>query len=229
MMKKIVMISIVLMALIAQVNLASAVNLLANGSFETGDLTGWQTSGTQLAYPIAVILTDGITGSAFGEAIPADTIIGGSPDPAGTHGAYFVDDIANQVLSQSIFLTAGSYEIGFDTYSPRNGFNNQFTATFSGTIANVLLANFDVHLENNPQKWVHYSGIADVSVAGTYQVAFNYVTLGVPAADVVVDRVYIASSDEDGGTPIPTPEPSAMLFLGLGLIGLAGVKRTLGR
>lgn len=209
---------------IAQVGSASASNLLTNGSFETGDLTGWTTSGTQLFYPIAVILTDGVTGSAFGEPIPADTTVGGSPDLAGTHGAYFVDDIANQNLKQSIFLPAGNYQIGFDTYAPRNGFNNTFTATFSGTIANVTLANFDVHLANNPQTWVHYSGNATVPSAGTYDVAFHFVTLGAPAADVVIDRVYIVSGG-DGGPTIPTPEPATMLLLGSGILGLAGLRR----
>jgi hypothetical protein len=228
MLKKIIYFALILF--LAQVGPASAQNLLTNGSFETGDLTGWTSTGTYSGYPVSVIVTNGITGSAFGEAVPADTVVGGSPDVAGTYAAYFVDDHANQVLSQSVYLTAGSYEIGFDSYSPLNGYNNPGDASFSGTIAGVTLANYDVKTGQAPQVWVNYSGIADVSVSGFYQAAFDFQTFGGASADVVIDRVYIESSSSGGGIPIPpttTPEPATMLLLGLGLMGLAGVRRKL--
>jgi hypothetical protein len=220
MLKKIIYFALILF--LAQVGPASAQNLLTNGSFETGDLTGWTSTGTYSSYPVSVITT-----SAFGEYVPPDNVIGGSPDAAGTHEAYFVDDLAHQVLSQSIYLTAGSYKIGFDSYSPLNGWNNPGDASFSGTIAGVTLANYTVHA-NPYQVWVDYSGIADVSVSGVYQVAFDFQTFGGNSADVVIDRVYIESSSSGGGIPIPpttTPEPATMLLLGLGLIGVAGVRR----
>src|SRR6185312_11033412 len=91
-------------------------NYVQNGSFED-DLNNWSISGGG-AYPVAVIVTDGSTGSAFGEAVPADNAASPSPDLAANHGAYFVDDIAHQTLTQTIHLLAGSYEIGFDAYAP---------------------------------------------------------------------------------------------------------------
>jgi hypothetical protein len=205
---------------------AQASNILVNGSFENG-LTGWTTGGTQLSYPPAVIITDGVTGSAFGEAVPADTIVGGSPDAAGTHGVYFVDDIANQFLRQSVFLTAGTYEVGFDAYVPQNGFNNRFDATFSGSIVNIQLANFSVHNQNLPRVWQHFSGLALVGAAGSYDVTFNYQSFGSPAADVVIDRVYVTASDSGDGTPIPSPvpEPGTLMLLGSGVAGLVARAR----
>jgi PEP-CTERM motif len=200
---------------------ARAANILINGSFESG-LTGWIQGGTYSGYPVSVIVTDGSTGSAFGEAVPADTIVGGSPDLAGTHGAYFVDDLANQFLTQSVWLEPGTYEVGFDTYSPRNGYDNHYDAYFSGAVVNVILADYSVH-DSAPAVWLHYSGLASVSAAGSYDASFAFQTLGVPAADVVVDRVYITASTEDGGTPIPpaVPEPASLLLLATGLVGAA--------
>jgi len=194
-------------------------NLITNGSFESG-LTGWTVGGTQLSYLPAVVVTDGASGCCFGEAVPADTVVGGSDEAAGTHGVYFVDDIANQTLTQSLFLAAGSYEIGFDTYAPQNGFNNFFDASFNGTIANVVLANYTVHSQTPPTLWRHYAGIANVVTAGTYDVAFRYITNGAPAADVVIDRVYILASTQPGGTIIDAPEPATLALLMAGLLGI---------
>lgn len=201
-------------------------NLLTNGSFESG-LAGWTVGGAIGSYPISVIVTDGVTGSAFGEAVPADNAASNSPDAAGTHGTYFVDDVAHQILTQSVFLAPGTYEIGFDGYAPQNGFNNFFDATFSGTIAMVLLANYSVHTQNQPRTWINYSGIANVLSAGLYQVSFDFQPGGVPASDVVIDRVYVVSSTATTGVDIPSgiAEPASLAALGVGLLGLGVLRR----
>jgi len=200
-------------------------NLLVNGSFESG-LTGWTTGGTQLSFVPTVIVTDGVSGTAFGEAVPADNAASASPDASGTHGVYFVDDIANQFLTQSVSLAPGTYEIGFDAYAPQNGFNNAFDAAFTGIIAGVTLASYTVHTQGTPQVWINFSGVANILSAGSYTVQFDYESFGVPAADVVIDRVYIVESTRDDGIDIPSaPEPFSLALFGAGLLGLGLARR----
>ena len=203
---------------------AGPVNLVTNGSFESGVL-GWTWAGYE-SVQSRVILTDGVTGSAFGEAVIADNAVTASPDAAGTHGLYFVSDRASIRLSQIVHLTPGSYQIGFDAYAPLNGYLNLFDAHFSGDIANVNLANYNVH-SSTPGVWNNHSGLAQVLNEGDYVVQFGFDTSSIPSADVVIDRVFITASAQGGGTPIAggsVPEPASLALAALGLALMTRLK-----
>jgi hypothetical protein len=205
---------------------AASPNLVSNGNFATGTFSGWTVGGNNTGYPPAVVTTG--APCCFGETVPVDPLTVGSPDPGGTHAVYFVDDHANQTLTQSIFLAAGQYQIGFDAYATYNGFGNPGDADFTATIAGVELASYTVHTQDDPGVWINYSGIADVVTAGTYSVAFDFQTFGGPSADVLIDRVFVDTTTQGGGTPIggtAVPEPGILGLLGLSLAGLGLARR----
>jgi hypothetical protein len=194
---------------------AYAGNLVTNGSFESG-LAGWTLVGSESqGYP-PVAITYGAAAAypvgAFGEAVGPDDSASLSEDPVGNLAAYFVSDFSNgQGLQQSVFLTPGKYNIGFSYYAPANGYANINDARFSGTVGGVNLVNALVS-SGPATTWLAFSGIADIAVAGNYDVAFIFDTDGYPAKDVVIDRVYIQAA-------VPEPASWALMIGGFGLVG----------
>ena len=205
---------------------SAAVNLVSNGSFESG-LTDWTLSGSESqGYPPVAIYygaAQPYPNGAYNEAVPANNAPTNSPDGAGDRAAYFVSDFSSQSLSQLVYLTAGEYQIGFSAYAPSNGYGNAGDASFSGTIAGVTLANYLV--SNGPAAtWQTFQGAKTVDTAGWYEVKFTFGTDLYPSKDVVIDQVYIIA----GNPPQPgVPEPAtwAMLIAGFGMVGVSYRRR----
>ncbi|HZZ69475.1 MAG TPA: PEPxxWA-CTERM sorting domain-containing protein [Phenylobacterium sp.] len=208
---------------------SAATNLITNGSFEAAGTTGtaaittpWtytEVDGTDTSHPATVIAynsTAGYPDGAFGEPIPTAPQAVGDPDAPGKFAAYFVADDATETLSQSIFLNPGFYSIGFSAYVPQNGFNNSGDATFTGTVAGKTLVTFDVHNSTTvipPQTWETWTGTLHVTTAGNYDTDFIYHSGTAPAADVVIDNVFVVA----GG--VPEPASWALMIMGFGAAG----------
>lgn len=215
-------------ALVALARPASAGNLVLNGSFESG-LAGWTVAGTVGdPYPVTVINYNSATpypGGAFGEAVPPNTAPTSSPDPVGSHAAYFVSDLAtNETLSQTItVVNSGLHQIGFSSYAPANGYANVYDAAFLGKIATVTLANYAIG-SGPATTWQTFAGATNLT-AGNYLVEFVFNTGGFPAKDVVIDQVYVI----EGNPSLPVPDGGAtLLSLGIGLVGLRALGKRRG-
>ena len=191
-------------------------NQLTNGSFEAG-FTGWTLGGmSDDGFPPVVIgynNNDPYPSGAFGESIPIDNAASPSPDAAGTHGAYFVADLAHpQTLSQMVNIVAGTaYEFGFDVYVPFNGAANPNDASFSAVVGGLNFATFTAS-SLTPGNWLHYQATGTAAITGAVSFDFAYNSFGIPAKDFVIDRVYF-------GAAVPEPASWAMMLGGFGLVG----------
>jgi hypothetical protein len=223
-MKTVLRSTLVACALLAATPLALAgPNLLTNGSFENG-LTAWTMVGTpntlsSTTFPPVAITYGSATPyptGAYGEAIPLPTDLSRSPDAIGTHAAYFVDDNAvNEGLSQVVFLTVGTYQIGFDVYAPGNGFSNPNDAHFSATIAGMTLTDFLVSSQP-AMTWLSEAATVQITADGFYDTSFIFNTPGQGAAkDVVVDRAFI----------VAIPEPDTLALAGIAATALLVASR----
>src|SRR5580765_4451449 len=82
--KRVLAAAIVTLPILIGVAHATPITLVANGSFESG-LSGWSVAGGG-AFPVSAVQTN--AACCFGEFVPNDNIVGGSPDAAGNHGVY---------------------------------------------------------------------------------------------------------------------------------------------
>jgi hypothetical protein len=210
-------------AVLAATPASAALNLVTNGSFESG-LAGWTLANPPPSFS-AVAITYGAASpyptGAFGEAVPANNAPTNSPDAVGTRAAYFVSDFSrSETLSQQVFLTAGIYQIGFSAYAPANGYANAGDAQFQGIVANVTLANYAVSVGPSTT-WQTFAGAANITTDGLYTVAFSFSTNLAPSKDIVVDQVYIIA----GNPPIGVPEPATLALFGASLLGLGAARR----
>lgn len=222
---------VIVLGALALAGQANAANLLLNGSFENG-LAGWTLSGASVSGGTAnsdpqVIVynqNSGYPTGAFGEAVPDDNAAGNPGyDAVGTHGLYFSSDYGLQTLSQSVTLAANTeYTFGFDYYLPQNGYNNPNNALFSASVGGENITTFSLG-SVAPVTWTLVSGTHTFTTGGTGQFDISFQAAGVTGKDIVIDRVFLATTSEVTG--VPEAGTWAMMVIGFGAIGAASRRR----
>lgn len=209
-------------AAIAMAGPAFSAELITNGSFETGNFSGWSLSnvgGGTAPVVIPYNSNAGWPGGAFGEPIPVDNA---SPGDAGNFVAYFSSDTAHpDTLSQTVNVIAGqTYNLSFDYYVPQNGYNNPYDATLSflidGNPAGATLQAGSV-IGTPATTWFNFATTYKALTNGPVTLAFQFNGLGVTAADFAVDKVSMQA--------VPEPGTWAMMILGLGIVGASFRRR----
>lgn len=218
---------------------AGVINYAVNGSFETFTVsgnsttfTGWTSStgpgASGPGYGPEAGITDGATKNRYNDIIAADNATSPSPDAAGTHALYLVDDVAYETLTQIIYLPqAGIYEAGFDALNTGSGANNANNSTVSVAVAGVTVVSGNTTIFGT-NAWTHESANISVSAPGYYSIQIAFQGGAGPAKDVMVDKVYVGSPSSLLSVPVDipaAPEPWSLSLLASALGSIAVLRR----
>jgi hypothetical protein len=189
---------------------AGATNLIQNGSFQTNDFTDW-TIGTT-------------SNGAWGQGYPVVTgwPFGGMNAAKGEVGEINLDGtFQGGTLSQSFISGAGAATLSFNWAAMGDGIHtNADGGDFVLILDGIMLANFDVGTIG-PNDLFNGTVSANTTLtAGTHTLQIDVLRPFISLAGNTPYQ-FVTGVDVEG----TVPEPSSILLIGTGAIGLAGVLR----
>ena len=188
---------------------AGATNLIQNGSFQSNDFTDW-TIGTT---------SNGTWGSGY--PVVTGWPLGGMNAAQGEVGEVTFDGTQQGGTLTQTFNSAGGAATESLLWAAMANQQNADGGEFTMILNNVQIAQFDTGTINAGQTLNGMLSASTPLLAGTNTL------------EIVVSRRFITLAN--GGTPFQwvtgvdvegaVPEPSSILLLGIGALGLAGVLR----
>lgn len=170
-------------------------NLITNGSFETGDFSGWT-------------VTPAATGSSFGVTNAVGPLEG--PE-SGSYYAYFGGEQGSfDAITQTLTTTPGHYyEISYwvTVTSGNNGTNQAFDLIWQG-VAEPSFTN----LSSTPPTFLFYFNASFAIIATGTSSVFGFQGFDA-TGDVLLDNVVVT----DIGPLVPEPASTALIPLGLAI------------